>query len=218
MSINFRDAVPAIVDPLERAAQADWVRSLNETAWLFAMVETAHLLFLVVLGGAVAVLNLRLLGAVLRDVPEREVEAATRPWFLAGVIGTVATGIYMGVATIVTLLPSGAFFVKMVALIAAIGLSHATARRVRHGVESARRLDPLAGLALVLWLGAFALFATTTGLGAGAGLTVLAGLAIVIAVALTGGTAGLTAGRLGALSSLLAWMTVAAAGRWIGFS
>jgi len=98
MSINFRDAVPAIVDPLERAAQADWVRSLNETAWLFAMVETAHLLFLVVLGGAVAVLNLRLLGAVLRDVPEREVEAATRPWFLAGVIGTVATGIYMGVA------------------------------------------------------------------------------------------------------------------------
>jgi hypothetical protein len=85
-------------------------------------------------------------------------------------------------------------------------------------VESARRLDPLAGLALVLWLGAFALFATTTGLGAGAGLTVLAGLAIVIAVALTGGTAGLTAGRLGALSSLLAWMTVAAAGRWIGFS
>lgn len=223
MSANFRDLFPWIEAPLNHVAAIGWVKHLNETTWLFALVETSHLVFLVILGGAVTVLNLRLLNVLLTDAPPADVEAATRPWFRAGVWGTVISGTYMGVATVVTLLPSKAFFVKMVALIAAILLSHAVARRVRHAAAPASgSLDPVAIAALLLWLAAFALFAGTTGLGAGATLVVLGGLALVVAAWLAGRREGvprqLSPLRVSALSSLLAWLTVAAAGRWIGFS
>ena len=62
----------------------------------------------------------------------------------------------------------------------------------------------------------------TTGLGAGATLVVLGGLALVVAAWIAGRREGvprqLSPLRVSALSSLLAWLTVAAAGRWIGFS
>jgi hypothetical protein len=272
MSANFRDALPGIVAPLGELAKIDWIRELNQTTWLFAIVETAHLLSMVVLGGAVLVLNLRLLGAILKDVPARTVEAATRPWLRAGIVGTIATGLYMGIATIVTLLPSSAFFVKMIALVAAILLSIAVSRQVQtEGGTTGSRSLPLALAAGALWLAGLFLFAATTKLSSGSLIVAFAGfvlfaatlvqyrriyltaigvvllvavllslkvfadgsvlpgvVAVALALALAAGagwletrkTKAFIIGRLqaSALSSSLAWITVAAAGRWIGFS
>lgn len=267
-TINFRDLLPALQGPLDALAQVEFIRHLNQTTWLFAIVETFHILSMVALGGAVIVLNLRLLGGVLGDVPAASVERATRPWLIGGAIGTVLTGFYMGLATVVTLLPNGAFFVKMIALVAAILLSLAVSRQVRSGAdESAPPPVLLAGSAIALWLAALALFALTSVLSSGALLVALAGFALFAVVlgeyrraylgllalvaalavslsltgsaspglvafvlalggaALTGtlearhGTAPFLAGpRIAAFSSSLAWVTVAAAGRWIGFS
>lgn len=272
MSANFRDALPALQTPLDNFAQIEWIKELNQTTWLFAIVETAHLLSMVILGGAVLVLNLRLLGAILKDVPATTVEAATRPWLRIGIVGTIATGLYMGVATIVTLLPNGAFFVKMIALIAAILLSLAVSRQVR-GSSSENGPKPLvlAVAAGTLWLVALVLFSATSALASGSLIVAFAGfvlfaaslaryrvvylaalagavaLAVLIAlqfapegsalpgvVAVTLALAAAAAagwfenrsksvpvlGRIqvAALSSSLAWITVAAAGRWIGFS
>ncbi|MES2303145.1 MAG: DUF6644 family protein [Pseudomonadota bacterium] len=272
MSVNFHDALPALQVPLDHLAQAEMIKGLNQTTWLFAIIETAHLLSMVILGGAVLVLNLKLLGAILRDVPATTVEAATRPWFKIGIVGTIATGIYMGVATIVTLLPSGAFFVKMIALVAAILFSVAVSRQVRAS-DVAEKQSPLAlaFAAGALWLVGLVLFAATTALSPGSLIVAFAGFALfaatlakyrgaylaglgaviviaallaleyaaqgsalpgLVAVALGLGVAG-TAGwlearkanepllgglQVAALSSSLAWITVAAAGRWIGFS
>lgn len=272
MSANFRDALPALQRPLDSLAQVGWVKELNETTWLFAIVETAHLLSMVILGGAVLVLNLRLLGAILRDVPATSVEAGTRPWLLAGIVGTISTGIYMGVATIVTLLPSDAFFVKMIALLAASLLTLAVSRHVRE--DAAGKGARPVGLAVVagaLWLVGLMLFAGTTELSSGSLIVAFAGFVLfaatlaryrgvyltalgavvliavllslripagssilpgVVAVVLALGVAvaaGLFESRIraapvlaplqvAALSSSLAWITVAAAGRWIGFS
>lgn len=269
MSVNFRDLLPAAQAPIEAIGQIEWVRDLNQTAWLFAIIETSHLLFLVILGGAVFVLNLRLLGAILPGVPVQEVERASRPWLRTGIIGTVVTGTYMAIATAVTLLPNRAFFVKMVALVAAIALSSALSRQVREGHDGASyRPTPLAIAAIAVWLAALALFAGTTGLSSGSLLVALAGLGLFAAILVTyrglyfaallvaavlglvvalgssdsraglavlglaflvalvagviesrrSATPLLSAERIGALSSTLAWVTVAAAGRWIGFS
>lgn len=272
MSVNFRDAVPSLEGPLDRFAQIEWIKELNQTTWLFAIVETAHLLSMVILGGAVLVLNLRLLGAILKDVPAKSVEAATRPWLRVGIIGTVSTGVYMGVATIVTLLPNGAFFVKMIALIAAVLLSMAVSKQVRESGDGSER--PPLGLVIAsaaLWLVGLVLFAATTELASGSLIVAFAGFVlfaaslaryrgaylaalgavIVLAVVLSLGfgagdsavpglaavalalgaavAAGWSEARSGtapvlgrlqiaALSSSMAWITVAAAGRWIGFS
>ena len=98
MKMDFSDLAPGAAARIETLSQVPLIKYVNETVWIFAIVETAHLLFLTILGGAVLALNLRLLGVVLRDVPAREVERATRPWLNAGIIGTIR--------------PSGARFIR----------------------------------------------------------------------------------------------------------
>lgn len=277
MSGGFREAAPAAAAQIERIAQWPLVRYVNETAWIFAIIETTHLLFLAILGGSVLILNLRLLGAMLGEVPVRTVERATRPWLILGIAGTIATGIAMGLTTVNTLLASAAFLVKMVALVAAILFSLVVARAARHGGEAAdagRGGRVVAIVAAAWWIVSLALFATGRGQGAGAFLVALAGFALfavfirrwrrsyvlsiaavlgggslivawfgrdgapvpvwlpfaplagALAIALTiaaverrgPGHVAPSATRLAAFASTLAWITVAAAGRWIGFS
>lgn len=270
MRWNLRDLAPGFAALVQELSRSPAIRYVNETVWIFAIVETAHLVFLAILGGAVLTLNLRLLGGALHGVSERDLERATRPWLLAGVVGAIVTGVAMGVATANTLLPNAAFFIKMIALLAAILFSLAVARSVRRGSDRAANPGPrvLAVVAFALWSSALLLFATTTGLGAGALLIALVGFVLfatllrryrgmylgVLAVLIVGAliasaaypdqgvalvlvAAALVlvalasvlelrhpargrpaADRLAPFASTLAWVTVAAAGRWIGFS
>lgn len=278
MTINFRDLFPAAEHALEGLANIPAIHYVNETVWIFALVETGHLLFLTVLGGSVFALNLRILGLTLQDVTVEAVERATRPWYRLGVWGTIVTGVAMGMTTARTLLPSGAFFIKMIALIAAILLSSVVAREARAGSAGSSSQAGIArvGIATALWLGALFLLATTNGLNSGGILVGLAGAGLLAAAAqrrhrplviglsiagLAGWYVGLDAlaahgnggsfawlgngvvaaavvpalsygvrdirvgsgereasRKLTAFASTLAWVTVAAAGRWIGFS
>lgn len=278
MSAAIRDFAPALAAQIEKISQLPFIRYVNETVWIFAIVETAHLLFLAILGGAVLILNLRLLGATLGGLPAREVERATRPWLITGIAGTVATGFAMGLTAVNTMLGSAAFLVKMVALVAAILFSLAV-------VRAARRDDPatadagvggsvLAVFATIWWLASLWLFMAGEGLRSGAFLVALAGFVLFAALTTRWrrlyllGLAGVLGGgilavewisgdgaqgpvwlpfapiigatalvaavsalerrepgrvasspaRLTAFASTLAWITVAAAGRWIGFS
>jgi hypothetical protein len=275
MNFNFRDIFPALEPALESLAHAPFIQSVNEAVWIFALVETGHLLFLTILGGAVFALNFRFLGLVLQGVPIEEVEQATRRWYWIGAAGTIITGVAMGITTSRTLLPSGAFFVKMLALVAAIALSNVVIRQARRG--SAARLNAVAIIAgIAIWFFSLYLFATTATLNSGSFLIALAGGALlaaaaqrqhrpavigVVVLALAGwfvslDTLGapsegksffwigsgiiaalvvLVAGlgvrdvrtkafdkeaiqKLTVFASTLAWVTVTAAGRWIGFS
>lgn len=278
MTVNFSGLFPAIEPVLKGLAQIPIIKYVNETVWIFALVETAHLLFLTVLGGSVIALNLRVLGLVLPGVPVQDVERAVRSWYRAGVTGAIVTGIAMGVTTARTLLPSGAFFIKMIALVAAILLSNIVTREAREGREAATQAGLLRlGAALLLWVSTLLLFALTAGLSSGGILIALAGAALLsvatqrrhrplviglsalalagwfgwfngvigpgqgpdlawlspsvlavvaVAPALRVGTRQArdrssqkdVATKLTAYASLLAWVTVAAAGRWIGFS
>ncbi len=50
---------------------------------MFAVIESIHLLALSVIGGAVLIVDLRLLGFGLRSRPLREVARDAQPWFIA---------------------------------------------------------------------------------------------------------------------------------------
>ncbi len=282
MSVTIKDWFPSAAQGIEALAQTPAVIALNQSLWLFSFIETLHLLSMAVLGGAVLVLNLRVLGAVLPDAVPQQVERAARPWLAAGIVGTIATGIVMMLATTVSSLTSTAFAVKMAALAAAITLSITCASQVRRGGASSRLALAAALLAGGLWLGALLLFAGTANLGAGALLVAcvgfllvgtllparrrvyLAGIAVILVAGL-GGTFFLPASAAGdawtirlslatmaiaaiwalafgwlekaaspplssasarqaaalhlsAFATILSWVTVAAAGRWIGFS
>lgn len=279
MSLNLREIAPAVAAAFDAISASPVIKYINETAWIFAIVETTHLLFLAVLGGAVLILNLRLLGVTLTSLPARDVERATRPWLIGGIVGTILTGTGMGLTTMNTLMSSAAFLVKMVALVGAILFSLAVARAARRDEDATvpadrgGRLLALAGLAW--WLASLVLFAIGSGLGSGAFLVALAGfalfaaftrrwrrlyvlgllailggglllaervavawneeplwlvtlplgaallLALVVAVLErreSGGGPRFAPAQFAAFASTLAWITVAAAGRWIGFT
>lgn len=277
MSFNFRNLTPAATDAIVALSQTPLVKQVNETIWIFAAVETLHLLSLAVLGGAVFALNLRLLGVALQKVPARDVERATRPWLWGGIVGTILTGSAMALATAGTLLGNAAFFVKMIALVAAILFSLSVSQLVRYEPAERKTLATvLAVIALALWSGSIVLFASTSGIRTGALLVALSGfglfaafarhhrrLYVIAVVAIVGGglllaelwpaahenpaiaqnvyfaavgaalfvAVGVALAefreraepapglhRLPAFASTLAWVTAAAAGRWIGFS
>ncbi len=213
MGTSFLDLLPAVQEPLERLSHYPAIRYLNDTVWIFAVVETVHLLSLAALGGTVLTLNLRIAGVVLGEVPLPAFERAIRPWFRAGLYGLLLTGVAMAVTTARTLLPSSAFLVKMVALVAALLWSVVVLRHARHGRTGGIGIV-VAVAATLVWAVALALFAGTTGLGAGAVLVGAFGVALVALVIARGqGPA-----RALAVAATLAWVTVAVAGRWMGFS
>jgi len=107
------------------------IQELNKSLWIFSVVETAHLLFLTTLGGATLVLALRVLGVTLTDVALAELERITRPWLRWAPLGGIASGLFMSIATILTLVDNSAFVVKLLGLVAAIVFGFALSGRLR---------------------------------------------------------------------------------------
>ncbi len=277
MTVDFQKLFPAVQPAVEWITQSSLIKLVTESHLTFALIEIGHLLFLAILGGSVLLLNLRILGLILKELPVQSIERAVQPWYRIGVAGALLTGIIMGLTTLRTLLPSEAFFIKMVALVAAIILSGIVAKHVRDGRTPNIRTNLAAtAVGVSLWVSALYLFATTATVNSGSFLIALFGGALLVAatqrtqrVAVAGfstvalavwftsldnawspnpgeGIAGLTNGvmfaavapavgfglwnlrpttitnesaqKLVAYISTLAWITVAAAGRWIGFS
>jgi len=69
--------------------------TINNSKYAFALIESFHLLSLAVIGGAVLVVDARLLGLGFRNQKVSEVAAAARPWLIGSLIGIVLTGVLM---------------------------------------------------------------------------------------------------------------------------
>ena len=67
--------------------------AVNNSKWAFAAIEAGHLLALAMLGGAVLLVDLRMLGLGLKDEPLRKLARAAQPWLWVGLIGMIVTGI-----------------------------------------------------------------------------------------------------------------------------
>jgi hypothetical protein len=139
--------------------------TIRESLWLFPVIEAVHLLGLCVLGGSLLVLDLRMLGAGLRQQPVASIAREARPWLLGSVAVMIATGTSLFLSEAVKCYYSPAFWTKMSALPVALLFTLTVRQRVA--------------------------------------------LANIDATMVT---------RLVAVTSLAVWLTVAAAGRWIGFS
>ena len=124
-----------------------------------------HLLALAILGGAVLMLDLRLLGGGLLAQSPAAMERQTRPWLIGAICGLVATGVPLALSEALKLYGKDAFWVKMAALAVALVFTFA----VRNPLA---RRDPAIG----------------------------------------------ALSRAVASASIALWLTVAIAGRWIGFS
>ena len=128
--------------------------AIRDSIWLFPVIESGHLLALSVLGGAVLVVDLRLLGLGLTEKSIDYVRIQARPFFLGALLAMIATGIPLFLSEAVKCYFSDAFWVKMVALGLALGFTFGVKNRLIAG--SARLLRwqrcAMAGSSMALWL------------------------------------------------------------------
>jgi hypothetical protein len=139
----------------------DWPVSqqLRESDNAFPLVETAHVLSISLIAGSIATVDLRLLGALLREQPVARITAALLPWTWRGLALMVASGLPLFASEAATLYANPAFRVKAV-LLGLAGLNallfHRTAYRGVAGWGAGPAplsAQVFAAVSLLLWAG-----------------------------------------------------------------
>ncbi len=142
----------------EWLARSEWSIALHESLYVYPLVETAHVLSLLLFVGTVIFVDLRLLGWVLRDVPVSEVTARLLPFTVAGFAISVVSGFLLFYAIPVRTYQSLFFRIKVVMLLAA-GVNSALFHRASrtgalawdHAPTPPRRARVAGAVSLVAW-------------------------------------------------------------------
>lgn len=103
----------------EWLATTEWSIALHESQYMYPLVESVHVLTLCLFVGMSVILDLRLLGLVLRRVPVAEVTDRIVPWMIAGFVVMFTTGILLFYAIPVRSYQNIFFRVKIVTLVLA---------------------------------------------------------------------------------------------------
>ena len=131
--------------------------SVNNSTWAFAAIEACHLLALAILGAAVFLVNLRLLGFALKQERVQDLAKSARPWLLWGVAAVTVTGVpLMASLALDKYYVNPAFWWKMYFLLAALLFTFFVQQPVALGDErrSASAMGKVvAVVTLVLWAG-----------------------------------------------------------------
>lgn len=96
-----------------------WSTALHESLWVYPLVESTHVLTLMLFVGMLAMVDLRMLGLAFRHTPVSEMTSRILPWSVAGFVIMVVTGVLLFYAIPVRTAHSVWFRVKVVLLIVA---------------------------------------------------------------------------------------------------
>lgn len=128
--------------------------AIRESVWLFPVIETVHLLALALLGGAVLIVDLRLLGLGLRAASTRQLAADAQPWLAGGLAAMIASGIPLFLSEAMRCYESPPFHLKMILLALALLFTFTLRRRVTRRDEPRPWLARMTALvSLTLWTG-----------------------------------------------------------------
>jgi len=129
---------------------------IRDSSWAFSVIESFHLLALSVIGGAVLIVDLRLLGLGLRRQPIADVARDARPWLVGSLIVMLATGVGLFLSEPMKCYASTAFAVKMTCLAIALVFTFTVRMKVTLADEGRVRpawLKLVALVSLALWFG-----------------------------------------------------------------
>jgi hypothetical protein len=131
-------------------------QTIRDSLWLFPVIEAIHLVAFAVLGGAVLLVDLRLLGFLFRSQPVARLAEDARPWQRGSLAVALASGSLLFLSEPMKLYYSEPFWVKITCLVLAILFSFTVRLRVamadeRHVGRFRGRLAALVSIAL--WSG-----------------------------------------------------------------
>lgn len=154
---NRRDAT-SLLRFLDWLATTPGSIALHESLYAYRIVSTVHVVTLSLFVGTAAMLDLRLLGATMRDVPVSEVARRLRPWTVAGFLLMIVSGALLFYANPLPRYQNIFFRAKLAMLVLAGVNAWGFHRSVfRNGADwdldpiPPRRARIAGGLALVLW-------------------------------------------------------------------
>jgi len=130
--------------------------TIRESLVLFPIIESLHLLGLAVIGGAILLVDMRLVGLGLRGQPVGRLERDARPWLIGSLVVMIVTGGLLFASEAMKCYYSLPFWVKIASLALAILFTFTVRRRVAQADGAAAR--PLrnrltAVISLALWGG-----------------------------------------------------------------
>lgn len=94
--------------------------AIRQSLWLFPAIEAVHLLGLSMLGGAVLVVDFRLLGIGITSLSPAELAREAKPWFIAAIACMFLTGIPLFLSEAIKCYYNTSFWVKMTTLTVAL--------------------------------------------------------------------------------------------------
>ena len=140
----------------ESIASTSLSQAISQSTWAFAVIESVHLLALSVIGGAVLMLDLRLLGWGLKDQSIEAVARNAQPWLVGSLTVMLITGVLLFVSEPIKCYYSTPFRIKMLCLL--LGTIWAFTVRRKVAVAGEGRVRPIwlklvALVSLALWFG-----------------------------------------------------------------
>ena len=128
--------------------------AMRGSPWLFPVIATLHLMGLAVIGGAVLLVDLRLLGLGLRRQPVAQLARDAERWLFGGLAVMVFTGILLFMCFATKYYYLTFFWVKMAALFLVLVFTFSVRRRVAMADET--RMSPVTSklvalVSLSLW-------------------------------------------------------------------
>jgi hypothetical protein len=142
--------------PFFKWSDSTWLsETIRSSRLYFPIIETFHLLALTLLFGAILMLNLRLCGLVMSDLPVNQVRRDLAPWTFWSLIVILVSGYMLFSSEAMKCYASVPFQAKMVFLFAAIAFHFTIYRKVTKTDREPNRLwgVTLAVISVVLWLG-----------------------------------------------------------------
>lgn len=144
---------PAIFHAIEHSALGALIR---QSVWIYPAANVTHILGLVVFAAAVAIMDLRLLGAFAATQPEEIVFPARRA-AIAAFLVQAASGAVLFIAEASHIAVNPVFQVKMLLVVLALANALALGRLSRAALrpgsgEVPKRLRVAAALSIALWL------------------------------------------------------------------
>lgn len=134
--------------------------ALHESLYVYPLVESMHVIALMLFAGTIAMVDLRLLGRAFADTPVSEMTGRLLPWTVAGFVIMVVTGLLLFYAVPVRTWHSVWFRLKVLLLVtAAINVWHFHRRVKRDRARWDREKIPPRGarisaaISLTAWTG-----------------------------------------------------------------
>jgi hypothetical protein len=125
-------------------------RMIRNSEYAFPMIEFVHLAALAVIGGAVLIVDMRMLGFGLKKTPVAQLARDAQPYVTGSLIVMLLTGIALYSSEATKCYASAAFWIKMVSLLLAMIFTYTIKKRT-----AARDLESrlVGAMSILLWFG-----------------------------------------------------------------